>query len=68
MDQLKLGTRRQEKTSQASDHVFISMCEVDAHDWSSCESEVPTLQKGEKHGLKMTDVLPLETVAHIQSA
>ena len=40
----------EEKTSQASDHVFISMWEVAKHSWSSCESGVRTLQKGEKHG------------------
>jgi hypothetical protein len=69
VDQLKRGTRGQEKTSQASDHVFISMWEVATHDWSSCESGVRTLQKGEKHGPENdTDVLPTETVAHIQSA
>jgi hypothetical protein len=49
VDQLKRGTRGQEKTSQASDHVFISMWEVATDDWSSCESGVRTLQKGEKH-------------------
>jgi hypothetical protein len=52
VDQLKRGTRVQEKTSQTSDHVFISMWEVATHDWSSCESGVRTLQKGEKHGPK----------------
>jgi hypothetical protein len=50
VDQLKRCTRGQEKTSKASDHVFISMWEVAPHDWSSCESGVRTLQKGEKHG------------------
>jgi hypothetical protein len=32
--------------------VFISMWEVDTHDWNSCESGVRTLQKGEKDGPK----------------
>jgi hypothetical protein len=40
VDQLKCGARGQEKTGQASDHVFISMWEVAPHDWSSCESGV----------------------------
>ena len=35
-----ISTRGQEKTSQASNHVFISIWEVTAHDWSSCESGV----------------------------
>ena len=30
--------------------MFISMWEVATYDWSSCESGVRTLQKGEKHG------------------
>ena len=34
------------KTSQTSDHVFISMWEVATHDWSSCESGVRTFAKG----------------------
>jgi hypothetical protein len=33
-----------------------------------CKSGVRTLQKGENMDLKTTDVLPTETVAHIQSA
>jgi|LauGreDrversion2_3_1035106.scaffolds.fasta_scaffold551271_1 hypothetical protein len=50
VDQLECGTRGQEKTSQASDHVFIPMLEVATHDWSSREPGMRTLQRGEENG------------------
>ena len=68
VDQLKCNTRGKEKTSQTSNYVLVSMRKVAAHDWGSCEPRMRTLQKGQGMGLASTDVLPIETVAYIQSA
>jgi hypothetical protein len=63
VDQLKRGTRGQEKTSQTSDHMFISMWEVATHDWSSCKSGVRTLQKGEKQ--RIPDSIAVEWTSKV---